>query len=86
MLASNVQRLQELPDPVPAVNQIEIHPWCQQREIVAYCQKNGIALQAYCPLARCDEQRLGEPKLVHIAEKHGKEPTQVLLRWGLQKG
>ncbi|GFZ49810.1 Uncharacterized oxidoreductase [Saitozyma sp. JCM 24511] len=81
-----VKHLEELPQPVPAVNQIELHPWCQQREIVSYCEKNGIALQAYCPIVRGDKKRLSEPKLVKISEKHGKEPAQVLIRWGLQKG
>lgn len=68
------------------MNQIELHPWCQQREIVSYCEKNGIALQAYCPIVRGDKKRLSEPKLVKISEKLGKEPAQVLIRWGLQKG
>lgn len=81
-----VHHLKALPGPTPAVNQIELHPWCQQRDIVAYCADKGIIVQAYCPIARADPGKLKTPALVQIAEKHGKEVTQVLLRWSLQKG
>lgn len=66
----------------PAVNQIELHPWCQQRGIVDYCTKNGILLEAYSPLTR--GRYLDNEVLVKIAEKHKKEPAQVLVRWALQ--
>lgn len=81
-----VKHLKALPGPTPAVNQIELHPWCQQRDIVDYCREKGIVVQAYCPLVRADEGRLSDPVLVDIAKRHGKAPTQVLLRWSLQKG
>lgn len=68
----------------PHVNQIELHPWHQQREIVQYCHDNGIIVQAYCPIAR--NQKADDPTLKGIAEKHGVTPNQVLIRWGLQKG
>ncbi|PWY97283.1 Aldo/keto reductase [Testicularia cyperi] len=69
---------------LPAVNQIEIHPWCQQRPIVEYCKQNNIVLQAYCPIVRgkyADDAELNE-----IAKKHGVSWAQVLIRWSLQKG
>ena len=69
----------------PAVNQIEFHPWNQQKTIVEYCKKEGIAVQAYSPLAR--GQRLGENSAIsEVAKKHGKTPAQILLRWILQHG
>ncbi|KAF8558712.1 Aldo/keto reductase [Imleria badia] len=74
----------------PAVNQIELHPWCQQRPIVSYCQSTGIVVQAYSPLVRGKDA--GEGKGIqnavvrNIADKHGKSPAQVLIRWSLQKG
>ncbi|CZT17980.1 probable aldo-keto reductase [Ramularia collo-cygni] len=68
----------------PAVNQFELHPWCQQREIVSYCQKNGIAVEAYCPLVR--NQKAEDPELKGIADAHEKSTAQVLLRYCLQKG
>jgi len=83
---SGVRHLEALPPPVPALNQIELHPWCQQKEIVAYCQKHDIAIQAYCPLVRADKRRMNDPVLVKLCKKHGKEPAQVLIRWSLQKG
>lgn len=64
--------------------QIELHPWCQQKPIVEYCQANGIAVQAYCPIVR--GQRFDDPVLVKVAEKLGKTGAQVLIRWSLQKG
>jgi diketogulonate reductase-like aldo/keto reductase len=67
----------------PAVNQLELHPWLQQREVVSYCQKNGVAIEAYCPLVR--NQKAEDPVLSGIASKHGKSTAQVLLRYCLQK-
>lgn len=81
-----VKHLSALPEPVPAVNQIELHPWCQQRDIVKYCQDKGIVVQAYCPIVRADPKRMSDPVVVKVAEKHGKEVPQVLIRWSLQKG
>ncbi|KAH9455965.1 hypothetical protein MJO28_005981 [Puccinia striiformis f. sp. tritici] len=69
---------------VPAVNQLELHPWCQQKSIVDYCQSNGIMVQAYCPLAR--GRFMSDETLVGIAKEVEKTVGQVLLRWSLQKG
>ncbi|SMQ52448.1 unnamed protein product [Zymoseptoria tritici ST99CH_3D1] len=69
---------------LPAVNQLELHPWCQQREVVDYCKKNGIAVEAYCPLVR--NQKAEDPTLKGIADKHSKSTAQILLRYSLQKG
>ncbi|EPQ56691.1 Aldo/keto reductase [Gloeophyllum trabeum ATCC 11539] len=68
----------------PAVNQIELHPWCQQRDIVNYCQNHGITVQAYCPLVR--GQKFEDPTLNQLVYVHLKDPAQILLRWSLQKG
>ena len=68
----------------PAVNQLELHPWLQQREVVEYCRKNNIVIEAYCPLVR--NQKANDPTLKAIAEKHGKTTAQVLVRYCLEKG
>jgi diketogulonate reductase-like aldo/keto reductase len=62
----------------------KLHPWTQQRETVAYCQEHGIVVQAFSPLAR--GEKLDDPVVAKIAEKHGKSPAQVLIRYCLQKG
>ena len=68
----------------PSVNQIELHPWLQQREIVDYCHQNGIVVQAYSPLVR--NYKAHDPALVGVAERIGKTTAQVLIRYCLQKG
>lgn len=67
----------------PMVNQLELHPWLQQREIVSYCQRNDVVVEAYCPLVR--NQKAEDPVLSGIASKHGKTTAQILLRYCLQK-
>ncbi|KAH9840557.1 Aldo/keto reductase [Rhodofomes roseus] len=67
----------------PAVNQIEVQPFCQQRPIVEYCREHGIFVQAYCPLVR---GRFDEPVLQEVARKYKKDVAQVLVRWSLQHG
>ncbi|KAM4062139.1 aldo/keto reductase family protein [Hirsutella rhossiliensis] len=68
----------------PHVNQIELHPWMQQREIVQYCRDHGIVVEAYCPLVRNTQAE--DATLVRIADKHGVTPSRVLVRYCLQKG
>ncbi|KAK2036498.1 aldo/keto reductase [Colletotrichum somersetense] len=68
----------------PAVNQILLHPWTQQRETVEYCRENDIVFQAFSPLARGG--RLQDPTVTEIAERLGKSVAQVLIRYSLQRG
>lgn len=67
----------------PHANQIELHPWCQQKEIVDYCNQKGIVIEAYCPLVR--NYKANDPTLVQLAKKHGKTTAQILIRWSLQR-
>jgi methylglyoxal/glyoxal reductase len=69
---------------VPAVNQIELSPFLQRRDVRALCEKNGIAIEAYSPLTR--GARLGNPVVGALAKRLGRSPAQVLLRWGLEHG
>ena len=71
------------PDVTIDVGQWEIHPWLPREEIVAWCRKRNIAIEAYCPLVR--GQRAEESALKEIAAKYGKTWAQVLVRWSLQK-
>ena len=69
---------------VPAVNQVEQHPFLHLPSLLSYCAAKGIVVEAYSPLTkgmRLDDARIGE-----VARKHGRSPAQVLLRWGLEHG
>eukprot|EP01105_Mastigella_eilhardi_P007463 TRINITY_DN1889_c0_g1_i2.p1 TRINITY_DN1889_c0_g1~~TRINITY_DN1889_c0_g1_i2.p1 ORF type:complete len:279 (+),score=61.18 TRINITY_DN1889_c0_g1_i2:1888-2724(+) len=68
----------------PAVNQVEVHPWCARAELVNFCQSKGIVVTAYSPLAK--GRFLRDPTLVNIASEHVKSPAQVLVRYALQRG
>lgn len=69
---------------VLSVGQWEIHPWLARNDIVEWCRKRNVAVEAYSPLVR--GERFGEKTLGELAERHGKSEAQVLLRWSLQKG
>jgi diketogulonate reductase-like aldo/keto reductase len=78
---------------VPAVNQIELHPYFQQPEVQKLGGEHGILTQAWSPIGGITFYREGEhtstledPVIVEIAEAHGKSPAQVMLRWGIQHG
>jgi 2,5-diketo-D-gluconate reductase A len=68
----------------PAVNQIELHPSFQQRELRAFHEKHGIHTESWSPLGQ--GQQLEDPTVGEIAEKHGKTPAQVVIRWHLDSG
>lgn len=70
----------------PAVNQVELHPMFQQRPLVEFCRENGIAVNAYRPLCFAgDGKNLVDNQVIKkIAEKNGKTPAQIILRWGVQ--
>jgi diketogulonate reductase-like aldo/keto reductase len=70
---------------VPAVNQIELHPYFQQPELRAYHREHDIVTEAWSPLGQGGEV-LEDPAITAIAEAHGKTPAQVILRWHLQLG
>ena len=81
------------PTVVPAVNQIELHPYFQQREVQAFGAEHGILTQAWSPIGGITFYRDGDhgstledPVIGEIAEAHGKSPAQVMLRWHLQQG
>jgi methylglyoxal/glyoxal reductase len=68
----------------PLVNQIEYHPHLTQTELLSYCKKEGIQLEAWSPLKRGG--LFDDPVIIGIAEKYQKSPAQVILRWDLQNG
>ncbi|XP_039136258.1 NADPH-dependent aldo-keto reductase, chloroplastic-like [Dioscorea cayenensis subsp. rotundata] len=76
----------------PAVNQVECHPGWQQDKLRSFCQSTGVHLSGYSPLGSPGtpwikgSNVLANPVVKMIAEKLGKTPAQVVLRWGIQKG
>jgi diketogulonate reductase-like aldo/keto reductase len=82
-----VRHLEELrarSDVVPAVNQVEFHPFVFDPNLLEYCQRRGIRLEAWAPLTR--GTRFNDPTVQEISSKHGRTPAQVLLRWGIEHG
>ncbi len=78
---------------VPAVDQIEVHPYFAQREVMDFGAEHGIVTQAWSPIGGITFYRdgshgstLNDPVIGDIANAHGKSPAQVMLRWGLQQG
>ena len=69
---------------VPAVNQIEVHPYLTQEPLRAHGNAQGIATEAWSPIAQ--GKVLDDPTIVRIAESVGRTPAQVTLRWHLQRG
>lgn len=68
----------------PAVNQVELHVYLQQPELVQYCKEHDIVIEAYSPLAH--GHGLDNPVLAKVGKKHGKSPAQVMIRWCLEVG
>ena len=64
---------------MPAVNQVELHLFLQQPELITYCQGHNIAVEAYSPLAHAKE--MNEPLIIEIAKKYKKSYAQIMLRW-----
>ena len=73
-------------DTMPAVNQVEYNPYFQQNELRKLLEKDQVIMEAYRPLGHGDETLLTNPVLTKIAEKHGKNVGQIILRFELQEG
>ncbi|MFA3872761.1 aldo/keto reductase [Streptomyces sp. MMCC 100] len=84
-LPEHLERLTAETSVIPAVNQIELHPHLQQRAAREAHAEQGIATEAWSPLGS-GKGILDIPAIVAIAQKHGRTPAQVVLRWHLQLG
>jgi diketogulonate reductase-like aldo/keto reductase len=80
---AHMEGLEKVAKIQPCLNQLELHPWLQQRAIVEHCEAKGIVVEAYSPLAKA--QKMDEPVLVEISRRLQVEPAQVLVRWSLDK-
>ena len=68
----------------PVVNQVEFHPFLYQKDLMDYCQKNNIILEAYSPLART--LKMADERITAMAKKYSKTNSQIMLKWSLQHG
>lgn len=80
---THLDRLYENSGIIPAVNQIEVHVYWNQRDLVEECQRRGIAVQAYAPLAR--GHYIADPLILSLSEKYQKTPAQIGLRYLVQQ-
>ena len=94
-MPEHLTRLLEVAEVIPAVNQIEVHPYFQQRKLLAFDAEHGILNQAWSPIGGItfypgygDDRRstLADPVLLGIADAHDRSAAQVMLRWHLQQG
>ncbi|HWJ29356.1 MAG TPA: aldo/keto reductase [Flavisolibacter sp.] len=69
---------------VPAVNQVEFSPYLYLKDLLQYCKDKKIQLQSYTPLTR--GMKFNDPRLLQLAEKYGKSPAQIILRWNVEHG
>lgn len=83
-MPEHLDRLFDETGEYPTVNQIELHPTWQQRDVVEYCRAHNIAVEAYSPMARGAD--LANGVIERIAEAHGVTPAQVILRWHIENG
>ena len=93
---ADLERLISRSDVVPAVNQVEVHPFFTQKNLIAVHRRLGIATQAWSPIGgvqrywgegrKPEDDPLTHPVVVRLAEKHGKTPAQVILRWQIGLG
>jgi len=84
---AQTQRILDECEIVPAINQVECHTYLPQTELKALLKEQDIALQAWYPLGgRGNDSIMTESLVQGLAEKHGKSPAQVLLRWHIQQG
>lgn len=85
-LVAHLERIVAATGVVPAVNQIELHPAYQQREITEWAAANDVRIESWGPLGQGKYDLLGAAPVMAAAAAHGRTPAQAVLRWHLQKG
>ncbi|WP_404402887.1 aldo/keto reductase [Pelagibacterium halotolerans] len=83
-LPEHIEQLAEETGVLPAVNQLELHPYYQQRDVRDFHERHHVAIQSYSPLG--SGAVLADAEIAGIAAEHGKSIAQVIIRWHLQQG
>lgn len=81
----HIEELEANCEILPAINQIELHPYLPQIELVNYLKEKGINIVAWSPLARADKKLLEDEKILEIAKKYNKTPSQIILRFNIER-
>lgn len=85
-LVPHLEKIVQATGVVPAVDQIELHPAYQQREVTDWASANNVKIEAWGPLGQGKYDLFGAPAVAEAATAHGKTPAQVVLRWHIQHG
>ncbi|MBY0376538.1 aldo/keto reductase [Patescibacteria group bacterium] len=86
-MVKHLEEMKKYAKIMPAINQIELHPFLYQKELIEYCKENNIVVEAHSPLAPlADIKSPGHEPIDAIAAKYNKTTSQVLLRWNIQHG
>lgn len=83
---ADLERLLRTTRIAPVVDQVELHPYWQQPDLVPYLQRTGVAIEAWSPLGHGSKALLAEPAIASAARAHDASAVQVVLRWHLQRG
>ena len=85
-LEKHLKGILDLKSLVPAVNQVELHPYLSQKGIVEYCAQHNIKIESWSPLCAKKNNLLDELILKDLGDKYGKSPAQIILRWNVERG
>ena len=81
----HLEQLEKIASVVPAVNQIESHPYFTNQEVIDYCKEKNIAVEVWSPLGGTGGNLLEDETLRELAAKYGKTPAQIVIRWDIQR-
>lgn len=80
----HLKELEQGADILPMVDQVELSPYLDQKELRGYCIENDMTIEAYSPLTR--GKRFKDPALLKMVERYGRSPAQIMIRWAIQIG
>ncbi len=85
-MEKHLKEILDLHSLVPAVNQIELHPYLSQKGLVEFCTQHDIKIESWSPLCANKNNLLKEQVLIDLGEKYSKTPAQIVLRWNVDRG